>query len=129
MQLKKQPNKEIIMLWKKIALILVCISLILGTNALAKSDKSNKVNREKKQKQLPYGLEKKVQRGGELPPGWKNKLNKGDILDERILKQSIVLRQDTYPKEYVDNYSRIYKIEDKIIRVMNATNEILNVLK
>jgi len=117
------------MLWKKIALILVCISLILGTNALAKSDKSNKVNREKKQKQLPYGLEKKVQRGGELPPGWKNKLNKGDILDERILKQSIVLRQDTYPKEYVDNYSRIYKIEDKIIRVMNATNEILNVLK
>lgn len=117
------------MLWKKIASALVCISLLLGTNALAKPDKSQKVKKEKKQKHLPPGLEKKVNRGGELPPGWKNKVKKGDVLDEYILKQGIVLNKNTYPKQYVDNYSKIYKIEDKIIRVMNATNEILNVLK
>lgn len=117
------------MLWKKVALSLVCISLFLSTNALAKPDKSNKAKKEKKQKHLPPGLEKKVKRGGELPPGWKKKVKKGDILDKRILDRGIVLSRDTYPKKYVDSYSQIYKIEDKIIRVMNATNEILNVLK
>ena len=117
------------MLWKKIALSLVCASLLVGTNALAKSDKSHKVKKATKQKHLPPGLEKKVRRGGELPPGWKKKIKKGDVIDKRILEQGIVLNKDTYPKQYVDNYSHIYKIEDKIIRVMNATNEILDVLK
>ena len=117
------------MLWKKVALSLVCISLLVGTNALAKSDKSNKVKKEKKQKHLPPGLEKKLKRGGELPPGWKKKVKKGNVLDKHILERGIVLNKNTYPKQYIDNYSKIYKIEDKIIRVMNATNEILNVLK
>jgi len=120
------------MLWKKIALSLVCASLLLGTNALAKSDKNHKVKKEKKekkQKHMPRGLEKKVKRGGELPPGWKKKVKKGEVLDKRIIDQGIVLDRATYPKQYIDNYSHIYKIEDKIVRVMNATNEILNVLK
>ncbi|WP_024954483.1 hypothetical protein [Sulfurospirillum arcachonense] len=119
------------MLWKKIALSLVCASLLIGTNAPAKSDKSHKVKKEKKQKQkhLPPGLAKKVQRGGELPPGWKNKIRKGEVVDRNILEQGVLLNKTTYPKKYVDNYSNIYKIDNKIIRVMNATNEILDVLK
>lgn len=91
-----------------------------------KYEKYEKNEKEKKQKHMPYGLQKKVERGGELPPGWKNKLEKGEVVDQDILRSGRVIYRDEYP--YIKG-TKIYEIENKIIRISNATREILDVLK
>lgn len=90
------------------------------------NEKAKKHFKEKKQKDMPYGLQKKVQRGGELPPGWKKKLQKGEVVDKDILRSGKVIYKDDYP--YVKG-TKVYEIEDKIIRVSRATREILEVFK
>ncbi len=81
---------------------------------------------EKKQKPVPYGLEKKTQKGEPLPPGWQKKIQKGEVMDEDMLKRARIIHSKEYPKT---PGSEIYQIENKIFRVMKATREILEVLK
>ncbi len=38
--------------------------------------KEKKEFKQKKQKNLPYGLQKKLNNGGALPPGWQKKTRK-----------------------------------------------------
>lgn len=76
-----------------------------------------------KNKSLPPGLQKKVDSGESLPPGWQKKLYKGEILDYRIYRQgSIVVPV---------NHEGIItiKVEDKVIRLMEATREIIDILQ
>jgi len=117
------------MILKKIVIIILCSGLLVGTNCFAKPDHAGKgkikVKKVKKQKYLPYGLQKKVQRGGELPPGWKKKIIRGEVINQSILYQGTILNQDLYFKKG----TRVYQIEDKIFRVQNATNVILDILK
>ncbi len=81
---------------------------------------------EKKQKSIPYGLQKKTQKGEPLPPGWQKKIRKGEVMDEDMLKRAKVIHSKDYPKT---PGSEIYQIENKIFRVMKATREILEVIK
>ena len=115
------------MILKKVMISLVCGILLIGTQSFAKQNKEHKV---KKQKQLPPGLQKKVARGGELPPGWQKKLVKGETISRDVLKHATVVRTSDYSKEpYKTVGSEVYKIEDKIIKIMKATNIIIDVFE
>ena len=48
-------------------------------------------NDKNKAKQLPYGLQKKLQKGQSLPPGWQNKLIVGDRLEPAIYRHGDVV--------------------------------------
>ena len=84
---------------------------------------------QKKHKKLPPGLRKKLARGGELPPGWQKKLERGEVIDEDIYRYSTnlpeqILRQlSTAPRG-----TSIRRVEDRIVRIMDATHTILDVL-
>ena len=53
---------------KKIVMIMIKITMIKWSM--------------KNKKELPSGLQKKLERGGTLPPGWQDKLAKGQIVDK-----------------------------------------------
>ena len=97
--------------------IIACLasSLITGT-ALAKNDK-------KKDKQLPPGLQKKVNSGKVLPPGWKKKLAKGEKIDEEVYKQGEIVVPIN------SNGEITLRVDDKVVRLYKATREIIEVLK
>jgi len=80
------------------------------------------------EKSLPPGLVKKVERGKELPPGWRKKLQKGEVLDEQVylLRQPIPEREIKLLPPTLPG-TKIIKVEDKIIRLKDATHTILDV--
>lgn len=91
--------------------------------------KDKKHKKDKKQKSLPPGLQKKVERGGQLPPGWQKKVARGEVLEEDIYLASKNLPQDIIdilPTE--PEGTTIRQIDDRIVRVMDATGVILDVL-
>lgn len=76
-----------------------------------------------KDQDLPPGLQKKVARGGELPPGWQKKLAVGESLDQEIYDSAEVLMP-------VDNHGLItITVEGRIVRLIHATREIVEILK
>lgn len=91
---------------------------------------SSKLGKGKKAKKLPPGLEKKAAKGGELPPGWQKKLSRGEVLPSEVLAHaeplpdSVVAQLPPQPKGTV-----LRKIDDKIVRVREASREILDVLE
>ena len=44
-------------------------------------DYSDKKIKSEKQKDIPPGLQKKVNNGGTLPPGWQKKIEKGEVVN------------------------------------------------
>lgn len=100
----------------KILKIFACTMSILLLVSISAPAKQNK------QKQLPPGLQKKVERGGELPPGWQKKLRKGEILDQEVYDRGTVVK----PAD--KNGIITIKIEDRVIRLIEATREIVSIL-
>ena len=106
---------------KKILIVLACFALV--SPAYAKHNKNKS-----KHKGLPPGLAKKVERGGELPPGWQKKLVRGEVLDEDIYSRGVMLSDEErggIPPSPAG--TSLLRVEDKIIRVMDATRTILDV--
>jgi hypothetical protein len=97
--------------------------ILLFSQAYAKNDKSHG-------KCLPPGLEKKVARGKNLPPGWEKKLKVGDVLDKSIYKCGTRVPDHRYPRtgRHRDGVVTL-QVEDKIIRLIEATREIIEILK
>ena len=89
-----------------------------------------KHKKDKKQKALPPGLQKKLARGGQLPPGWQKKVVRGEVLEG-----DLYLSSQGLPSDIIDllprgpNNTSIRRIEDRVVRVMDATGVILDVLK
>lgn len=88
-----------------------------------------KTGKKHKQKSLPPGLRKKLERGGELPPGWQQKVARGEVLEEdiylnhsRSLPEEIIRRLPSSP-----DGTSIRQIDDRIVRVMDATRTVLDV--
>lgn len=82
----------------------------------------------KKQKSLPPGLAKKVARGGRLPPGWQRKCAQGEVLPVEVYRQSYPLPPEvlvTLPPPPPGTI--LVAVSGKIIRVLHATREILDV--
>jgi len=82
--------------------------------------KENKASNKKKD--LPPGLQKKVANGGSLPPGWQKKVEAGQVFDSE-------LRGYAYRSPYNSpKGTSTYILENKVVRVLDATNVILDVL-
>lgn len=77
---------------------------------------------------LPPGLAKKLRRGGKLPRGWENKIAPGAELPREYYD----MRQPV-PKELAESVhvgpigTEIIRIENKIMRLQEATHIILDV--
>ena len=82
-----------------------------------------------KQKALPPGLRKKLARDGYLPPGWQKKIARWEVMDDDLYRHSTdlpehILRQlSSHPTG-----TSIRRIEDRVLRIMDATHTILDVL-
>ncbi|WP_299195664.1 hypothetical protein [uncultured Amphritea sp.] len=81
-----------------------------------------------KQKSIPQGLEKKLQRGGDLPPGWEKKIIPGDRLDRDLYRQS-----ERLPDELDRAIGRVAgeenrRIGNKIIRVLEGDATVIDVI-
>jgi len=73
-------------------------------------------------KTLPYGLQKKVEKGQSLPPGWEKKLKVGYHLERDIYRQgAIVVPLDSRGLLTI-------RLEGKLVRLVGATREIVEIL-
>ena len=97
---------------KKALIILFSSLALVSMTAHAKQDKHD---------DLPPGLKKNQARGKGLPPGWQKKLQKGQRLDKEVYDAGrVVVPLDN--KGYIS-----IKVDDKIIRLLKATHEIIDV--
>ena len=78
-----------------------------------------------KQKNIPPGLQKKVDNGGTLPPGWQKKIEKGEVVNSTILSNGRIVTSK-YPK--IKN-TEVYEVENRVFRIYKDTKEILDILK
>jgi len=76
-----------------------------------------------KEKSLPPGLQKKLERGGELPPGWQKKLVVGEYLDDDVYLSGRVIDRVGGLGE------RTIEVEGRVVRVIEATREIIDILR
>lgn len=111
-------------------LLLSMVSLSLA-QANPNKKEQHKQMKQVKGKELPRGLQKKLHRTGELPPGWEKKLIVGNKLDPILLENAIEVDRYKYYNRNIEKSTRekIYQIEDKIVKVMAATNIILDVFE
>jgi len=93
-------------------LYLVAISLAV-TPAVAKKDHH----------QLPPGLQKKIAQGKPLPPGWQKKLSAGSVLDSSVYRYGVIINPMN------SKGIEVIRVEDKVIRLLAATHEIIEILK
>ncbi|MCK5360884.1 MAG: hypothetical protein KAJ95_09680 [Gammaproteobacteria bacterium] len=82
----------------------------------------NPLHAKNKDKPLPPGLQKKVDRGESLPPGWQKKLHKGEILDYQVYRHGRVVIPVNHEGILTIN------VDGKLIRLMEATREIIDIL-
>lgn len=95
-------------------LLLAALGLLLATGAVAAEKKGDRP--------LPPGLEKKAARGMPLPPGWQKKLKVGEPLDEAVYRQATVVVP-------VDRRGFLtIRVEGKLIRLVEATREVVEIL-
>jgi len=76
-----------------------------------------------KMKQLPYGLQKKVERGKPLPPGWQKIIARGEVLDYETYKRGKVI----VPLDKTRLVT--LQVDGKVVRLFEATREIVDVLQ
>lgn len=80
-------------------------------------------------KGLPPGLQKKLDRGGQLPPGWQKKVVVGEVMPPEVLKICSPLPKELTVKLPPPPIGTItIAVEGKIVRLMEKTREILDVL-
>ena len=101
---------------KSLMTFALVLSLCSGSAFAANAKHKNK------DKQLPQGLQMKLDRGGSLPPGWQRKLVRGEILAEPIYSHSeIVIPVDS-------EWLLTVRVEGKLIRLIQATREIIDIV-
>jgi hypothetical protein len=91
-------------------------------------DDGGSVKQKGKQKALPKGVARKVERGGNLPPGWQNKCVRGRIMPVEVYRHCEPLPREVAVKLPAPPAGTIIvTIEGKAVRLMQATREILDV--
>ena len=88
-------------------------------------DYNDKKIKYEKQKDIPPGLQKKVNNGGTLPPGWQKKIEKGEVVNSTILSNGRIVTSK-YPR--IKN-TEVYEVENRVFRIYKDTKEILDILK
>lgn len=98
-------------------LITALVSIAFLMSPLYAHSNSNKA------KQLPPGLQKKLAKGQSLPPGWQKKLIVGERLERSIYQQgNVVVPLDSKGLLTIS-------LEGKLVRLVNATREIVEILE
>ena len=98
---------------RSIVTLVVLLGLVAGP-VYAKNDKDKK---------MPPGLQKKAAKGQSLPPGWQKKLAKGEVMDKRVYQHA----QIVVP---VDSRGLVtIRVEGKLVRLYQASREIVEILK
>ncbi len=78
---------------------------------------------------LPPGLAKKVARGGKLPPGWERKCVQGERMPVEVYQECRPLPPELVVKLPVPPVGTVtVAVGGKIVRLLEATREILDVL-
>jgi len=110
--------------------VVFAIALLFSSQSFAKKPAHAQDKKAKKYKTIPKGLQKKLNRGNQLPPGWRKKIAVGQVVSKDILQAGNVLDPKKFGKQFpkTEN-SKLYKIQDTIIRINKVTNVILDVLK
>ena len=99
---------------KNIVTVLISVGLVISP--LYVHSGNNKA------KTLPYGLQKKLEKGQSLPPGWEKKLKVGYHLEKDIYRQgAIVVPLDSKGLLTI-------RLEGKLVRLVEATREIVEIL-
>lgn len=81
------------------------------------------------QSSLPPGLQKKVERGKELPPGWQKKIAPGETMSQEVYEAAQPLPKEVTSKlPPAPHGTTNLVLEGKVIRVMDKTRQILDVL-
>ena len=102
---------------KNILTVLISIGLLVSP-LYAHSDKTKT-----KAKILPPGLQKKLQKGQSLPPGWQKKLMVGVRLEPAIYEHGdVVVPLDSKGLLTI-------RLEGKLVRLVEATREIVEILE
>lgn len=97
-------------------LILIIGCLAVTSPAFANNDKA------KGPKPRPPGLEKKVDRGGQLPPGWQKKLVKGKTIDPQLYNSAVKFTGKGNKKVLKPIVGTdLLQIDNRIIRIRNDT--------
>lgn len=100
-----------------------------GKEATVQADTSTDKGHGNKQKALPPGLAKKAARGGELPPGWKKKLARGEVLPQEVYAAGKPVPPELKKRLPPEKKGEItVQVEDKIVRVVEKTRKITDVL-
>jgi hypothetical protein len=101
---------------------------VIREYVIANSDDGRHGRKGRREKSLPPGLARKVARGENLPPGWQKKLVRGETLPAEVyhecrpLPDEVIVRLPPPPTGTIT-----VTIEGKIVRLMRATMEILDV--
>lgn len=77
---------------------------------------------------LPPGLAMNLKRGKPLPPGWQKKLAPGYRLEDAWMGSFIPVSYDDLPRVRRVPNTQLYYHDNKVVRVMSATREILDVI-
>jgi hypothetical protein len=84
-------------------------------------------NRQENDKELPFGLQKKVFRGKNLPSGWQEKVAPGHSLDYQLYRQAERLPDNLLrrlPPTPVG--AEILQVENKVVLINSTTRAILD---
>ncbi len=92
-------------------------------------DKKDKKGPQGKAKKLPPGLQKKLDRGGQLPPGWQTKVARGEVLEAEVLRHSERIPDELarrLPHQYEGEVVR--RVGDKVVRVLEGNGTVIDVI-
>ncbi len=116
--------------------VFVILLSLVTTQAYAKNDKHEdkemkkqekkhkRVHKEeKKHKKMNKGMQKRLDSGKALPPGWQDRVKKGDRLEDDVYEQSTVVEPVNRKGEIV------IEVDERLIRLHNVTREIIDILK
>ncbi|UTW12483.1 hypothetical protein [Marinobacterium rhizophilum] len=82
-----------------------------------------------KQKTLPPGLQKKLERGGDLPPGWQKKVARGEVLEPDLRRRAQRLPADLNQALHgYDANTELLLLEDRVVRVATGQGTVLDVI-
>lgn len=79
---------------------------------------------------LPKGLQKKVERGGELPPGWEMKLQKGAVLEQVVVDHGTPVPPEVKVTLPVGQSGSVdISLDGRIVRLHEKTRQILDIFE
>ncbi len=88
-----------------------------------KEKRYKKDKEHRKQKHLNRGMQKRLDRGKGLPPGWQKKLVVGERLDRDVYDHGVVVEPLNIRGEIT------IEVDQRLIRLHKATMEIIDILK